>query len=176
MKKSILGLFLVFVPLAVFADDPKRFSAGVSSVDVTPVEFPVKVNGGFFEATATKVQDPLYARCIVLDDGPVRVAIVVVDNCLIPQEIFDKAKELANKSTGIPIERMMMSATHTHSGPAAVGALGTEPDERYCRFLPGRIAKAVELAAQNLAPARVGWIVAEDPNHTNCRRWILRSP
>jgi hypothetical protein len=174
MKKLMIGLFLVFVPLSVFANEPKRFRAGASAVDVTPVEFPVKVNGGFFEATATKVQDPLYARCIVLDDGSVRVAVVVVDNCLIPQELFDAAKEMANKSTGIPIERMMMSATHTHSGPAAVGALGTEPDEKYCRFLPGRIAKAVELAAQNLAPAKVGWAVVDDPNHTNCRRWIMR--
>ncbi len=174
MKKLILGFFLVFVHLSGFANEPKRFMAGASSVDVTPVEFPVKVNGGFFEATATKVNDPLYARCIVLDDGSVRVAVVVVDNCLIPQELFDAAKEMANKSTGIPIERMMMSATHTHSGPAAVGALGTEPDEKYCRFLPGRIAKAVELAATNLAPAKVGWAVMDDPNHTNCRRWIMR--
>ena len=174
MKKLMIGIVLVLTPLISFAEEAGRFRAGASSVDVTPVEFPVKVNGGFFEAMATKVQDPLYARCIVLDDGSVRVAVVVVDNCLIPQEIFDAAKEMANKSTGIPVERMMMSATHTHSGPAAVGALGTEPDEKYCRFLPGRIAKAVELAAQNLAPAKAGWAVVDDPNHTNCRRWIMR--
>jgi hypothetical protein len=174
MKKLMIGIVLVLTPLISFAEEAGRFRAGASSVDVTPVEFPVKVNGGFFEATATKVNDPLYARCIVLDDGSVRVAVVVVDNCLIPQELFDAAKEMANKSTGIPVERMMMSATHTHSGPAAIGALGTEPDEKYCRFLPGRIAKAVELAARNLAPAKVGWAVVGDPNHTYCRRWIMR--
>jgi hypothetical protein len=182
MAKFTLGFILALAPLTVFGEkqqhpteqSTKVFRAGASAVDVTPVEFPVKVNGGFFEATATEVHDRLYARCLVLDDGSVRIAIVVVDNCLIPQDIFDRAKEIAHKTSGIPPERIMMSATHTHSGPAAVGALGTEPDEKYCKFLPGQIAKAIELATQNLKPAKVGWSVEQDAEHTYCRRWILR--
>ena len=44
----------------------------------------------------------------------------------------------------------------------------------YSRSLPGWIAKGIELAAKNLAPAKVGWGVAHDPEHVHCRRWILR--
>src|SRR4051812_47185871 len=55
--------------------------AGASAVDVSPVSFPVLINGGFLQASATQVNDRLFARCLVLDDDATRVAIVVVDSC-----------------------------------------------------------------------------------------------
>src|SRR5439155_4616902 len=36
------------------------------------------------------------------------------------------------------------------------------------------IAKGIEQAAKNLAPARIGWTVLQDAEHTHCRRWIRR--
>jgi len=41
--------------------------AGASAIDVSPTSFPVLINGGFLQASATKVNDPLFARCLVLD-------------------------------------------------------------------------------------------------------------
>ena len=32
----------------------------------------------------------------------IRLAIVVVDSCMMPRELLDHAKELARKKTGIP--------------------------------------------------------------------------
>ncbi len=150
------------------------FRAGAYAMDITPREFPVIVNGGFREQRASRANDPLYARCLVLDDGRTTVAIVVVDNCLMPRDLLDKAKELAHRATGISTSRMLISATHTHSAPSVMGALGTDADPEYTQFLPGQIAKGIEAAVKNLAPARVGWAVAEAFEHTNCRRWILR--
>jgi len=153
---------------------PEPFLAGASAINITPKKFPVIVNGMFQERTATRAHDPLYARCLVLDDGTTRAAIVVVDNCLMPRELLDKAKEQAYQATGIPTNRMLISATHTHSAPSVVGALGSDADPEYSQFLPGQIAKGIEAAVKNLAPARVGWAVAKDFEHTHCRRWILR--
>src|SRR4051794_37854998 len=119
---SILTLFL-FASTAA-AD----FRAGAAAVDMTPTTFPVRVNGMFEERTATKAHDPLHARALVLDDGTTRVAIVIVDSCMLPRELLDKAKGLANRSTGIPTEQMLIAATHTHSAPAAMGCLGSRAD------------------------------------------------
>jgi hypothetical protein len=69
---------------------------------------------------------------------------------------------------------MLISATHTHSAPSVMGALGTPPDADYAAGLPARIAAAIERAAANLEPARVGWGAVDDPEHTFCRRWIRR--
>ena len=91
-----------------------------------------------------------------------------------PRELLDRAKALASEKTGIPTERMLISATHTHSAPAAMGALGCPADPAYVALLPGRIAEAIERAAANLVPARVGWAAIDDDRHTFCRRWIRR--
>ena len=58
----------------------------------------VIVNGGFLQAKTDTVRDPLHARALVLDDGKTRLAIVVVDSCMMPRELLDRAKELAKKS------------------------------------------------------------------------------
>lgn len=152
----------------------KRFSAGAFAIDITPDWFPIVVNGGFQPHYAKKAQDPLHARCLVLDDGRIRIAIVVVDSCVLDRPILDKTKQLAEKRSGIPASRMFISATHCHSAPAAVGALGTDPDERYVAFLPEKIAEGIERAVKNLAPAQIGWAVGALPGVPQSRRWIAR--
>ena len=180
ISKNTLLVGLVAVVLAggpshrVSAAAEKVFRAGASAVDISPTEFPVIVSGGFLERTAGDLKDPLHARALVLDDGATRLAIVVVDTLLMPRDLVDKAKQMAEQATGIPTDHMLVAATHTHCAPSVVGALGTGVDEPYVKVLPGWIAQAVEQAAENLAPARVGWAVADAPDHTNCRRWILR--
>ncbi|NUQ62543.1 MAG: hypothetical protein HUU20_08645 [Pirellulales bacterium] len=156
-----------------FAEE-KALQAGAAIVDITPREFPAIVSGGFLERTADSVQDPLYARSLVLDDGKTRVAMVVVDSLMMPRDVVDDAKRQAEKATGIRADRMLVAATHTHSAPSVGGALGTGVDENYVKRLPGWIADAVQAAAADLAPAKVGWAAVCDPQHTNCRRWILR--
>jgi hypothetical protein len=69
---------------------------------------------------------------------------------------------------------MLISATHTHSAPSAMGALGTPPDDHYLAILPARIAESIERATRNFEPARIGWTVVDDHEHTFCRRWIRR--
>jgi hypothetical protein len=143
-------------------------------MDVTPEKLPVHVLGMFTDRMADKITDRLYAKCLVLDDGKERLAIVVVDSCMMPRDLLDRAKELAREKSGLRTDRMMISATHTHSAPSAMGGLGTPPDEEYVKFLPGRIAEGIARAVQNLAPARIGWAVVQDYEHTHCRRWIRR--
>ncbi|MBI4580200.1 MAG: hypothetical protein HY718_10890, partial [Planctomycetes bacterium] len=171
----VVVTILASVPATLMAAaEPGPLRAGAAAVDITPTELPVKVVGGFLERTSAKIVDRLHARAIVLDDGRTRLAITVVDSCLIDRAVYDEAKTIANRSTGIPADRMLMAATHTHSAPATVGALGTDVEENYRRGLPALIARAVEAAAANLAPARIGWSVGRLTDYTHCRRWIRR--
>ena len=162
----------------------ERFRAGAAAIDVTPRNSPPEppsiIAGGFLEARADRVHDPLFVRAIVLDDGggeerePVRIALVVVDSCMMPQSLIDEAKVLAAKECGMPIERMMVSATHTHAAPAAMGCLGTRQDAPYAARLPAAIAEAILAATGRLQPARIGWAATDDWRHTHNRRWIRR--
>lgn len=168
---------LVLSATAIQADDKldstqKLFRAGAVTVDVTPTKLPAIIAGGFLEGQATKITDRLFVRAIVLDDGSTTIALTVVDTCMMTQQLIDEAKELASKQCGIPVDKMMVSATHTHSAPAAMGCLGTRQDKEYAQQLPGKIAEAIVAAHAKLAPARVGWASTDDWEHTHNRRWI----
>ncbi len=156
------------------ATGKKAFRAGAANVDVSPQKFPVISSGGFLERVGRELKDPLHARGLVLDDGATAVAICVVDTLAMSRDMIDRAKAAASRTTGIPTERMLVSATHTHSAPSVMGALGTGVDEEYAELLCARITEAIERAAANLAPARVGWASIVDSEDTNCRVWIRR--
>ncbi len=166
---------LAFGELHADESSKPAFRAGAAAIDITPTKFPVIVNGMFDERTADSAQDRLMARALVLDDGTTRLAIVVVDSLMIPAELLDQAKQLAHQATGIPTDRILISATHTHTAPAAMGCLGSGADPDYQVFLPDQLSKAIVWAARNLTAARIGWTVAEDHEHNHCRRWIFRS-
>ena len=175
---TILMIAWLFAPLisaeSRAESNPKPLRAGAWSVDTSPLKFPVIVNGGFLAARADRVQDPLKARCVVLDDGAIRIAIVVVDVCMMPRELIDKAKQEAHKQTGIPVDRMLVSATHTHTAGSCMPALGTPVDPAYAELLPGRISDVIVQANLRVKPAEAGWAVIDDPAHTHNRRWIRK--
>lgn len=177
MRNVVIGVLLAMgLSLDVQADDAPSapFRAGAAIVEVSPRVFPVLVNGGFLQAQASAVRDPLHARALVLDDGSTRLAIVVVDSCMMPRELIDRAKTLAHERVGIPTDRILVSATHTHSAPASMGALGCAVDETYADELPPRIAESIVQAVGKLTPARIGWGSVVDDAHTHNRRWIRR--
>jgi len=153
--------------------DKKNLRAGAAMVDITPRKLPVIVNGGVAERTADRVVDRLHVRCLMLDDGTGPIAIATVDSCIVPRALLDQAKDLARRSTGIPTERMLISATHTHSAPSVFACLGSDCDQDYAAFLPGRIAEAIREAQRNLAPARIGWAMGKDPKNVFCRRFLM---
>ena len=150
------------------------FRAGAATIDITPTTERSIVAGGFLEDQATKINDQLYVRCILLDDGATKIALTVVDTCMMTQLLIDEAKKLANQQTGIPVDKMMVCATHTHSAPAAMACLGTRQDKDYAQWLPAKIAEAIVAAHNQLAPARIGWNSVDDWQHSHNRRWIRK--
>jgi hypothetical protein len=149
--------------------------AGAAAVDVTPEKYPVVVNCGFVENTGTAARDPLHARGLVFDDGTTRLAIVIVDSCMMPREFLDRAKALIAEETKIPADRLLIAATHTHTAPAVMGCLGSDVDPHYGPFLERRLVQVVREAVANLTPAKAGWAVVSAVGLTNNRQWVLRS-
>src|SRR3954470_21939902 len=71
-------------------DEKRVFRAGAHAMDITPQKFPISVNGGMQDRLAKAAHDRLHARCLVLDDGRTRIALVVVDSCMMPRDLLDK--------------------------------------------------------------------------------------
>ena len=153
---------------------PPSLLAGAVVVDVTPQKFPVIVNGSMVSRTVDKVKTSLNARGLAISDGETTVVLVVVDSCMMPRPLLDEVKKKASALTGIPPERMLISATHTHSAGSCMGALGTPPDPNYVPFLKSRLVDTVVAAAKSLQPAQIGFASTSAPEFTAVRRWIHR--
>ena len=79
---------------------------------------------------------------------------------MMDRELCDRAKAIAFQQTGIVVDRILISATHTHSAPSAMRCLGCPADEDYQHFLALKIAESIHAAAKNVRPAQAGWGVA----------------
>jgi hypothetical protein len=159
------------------APAPQRvLRAGAATSNITP-PLGVGIVGNWTTPAATRVHDELHARCLVLDDGTTRVAFAIVDNVSIDRDVFDEAKRQIREATGLAPERVLMAATHTHSGPSARGSnafdIGQSLDE-YQTFLARRIADGVRRAIENLEPARIAWGAVDVPQHVFNRRWLVK--
>ena len=79
-----LAIVLLAIPMSTHGAEQgdssgkKTLLAGAVTSNVTP-QLGLPVIGGFQPFPATHVHDELFARCIVLDDGSQRIAIVIVD-------------------------------------------------------------------------------------------------
>jgi len=173
----VFSALLLLIGLSYFsaAKAVGEFRAGSSAIDITPETYPVRVNGMFTERTADSAADPLFARAMALGDGAGAIVLCVVDTCMMEQDLIDAAKASVSSATGLATDRMMVSATHTHSAPSAMACLGSRQDPVYAAWLPGKIAEAIVAALESRRPARIGWASVDDWEHTHNRRWIRRA-
>ncbi|EPR66580.1 Alkaline ceramidase domain protein [Cyclobacterium qasimii M12-11B] len=151
----------------------KEFRAGAALSVITP-KIGTSINGNFQEGFTQNIHDDTHARGLVLDDGQTKIAIVTLDLCMVYRETLDKAKKRAAEYTDIPVENMLISAIHTHSGGTACAVFGSTPDPDYLVFLEERAADAIIRANNNLEPAKIGWGVGHEPSEVFNRRWKMK--
>lgn len=172
MKPTLL--FTAAWLLLLLAPARAEFKAGAAVIDVTPPVLPVLVNGGMTSRSVEKIKTRVNARAIALADSQSQLAIVIVDSCMMGRPLLDEVKTLATKRTGIPADRLLISATHSHSAPASMGCLGTDADPRYVPFLRDKLVEAIAAAQANLEPARIGFAKIDAADFTALRQWIRR--
>ena len=63
--------------------------------------------GGFHPLESTHVHDELNARCLVLDNGETRMAIVLCDLVGVSRELCDAARSLIHAENSIPEEKVL---------------------------------------------------------------------
>jgi neutral ceramidase len=147
--------------------------AGAAAVNITPREFPLNMPGGFSANLAESAHDPLHSRALVLDDGSLRLALVVVDTLGAGPEVLDEIKQAAAEKTGIAAERMLISSTHTHTGPSHPKE-GPAPAVAYRKVFVEGVVDSVVQANAGLKPALFGSASHPLADEVFNRRWYLK--
>jgi len=150
-----------------------EFLAGTAHTDVTPKTLPVIVNGSMTSRSVDKIKTPLSARSFAFSDGKEKLVIVVVDSCMMPRPLLDEAKKMAAEKANIGMDRILISATHTHTAGSCMGALGTDSDPIYSLFLKKKLVEAILAPLKNMQPAKIGWGEIDADKYTALRRWAM---
>jgi len=133
---------------------------GTAKIRITP-PIGIPMAGYYHERGATGVHDDLFARAIVLEEGGQKVALVSLDLITTRRHQVVAARKAIEARSDISGDRVMISATHAHTGPILstlssrrIGQAGANPMvEAYSESLPDWIADAVVEANQNLQEA-----------------------
>ena len=147
--------------------------AGTGRVDITPSVGSCLV--GYLSPRISRgVRDPLFATSAVLGRGEDRVALVSCDLMAVPRPWSDVAKSMIMEETGIPPERVMIAATHIHTGPCVSSVFMSDADHEYLSTLPSAIARSVELADASATPASIQVGTAREDGLSFNRRFRMK--
>jgi hypothetical protein len=150
----------VFVVVALGMVAPARgaeLRIGAAAVPITPPKG-IPMAGYYSERGAQDVHDDLHAEAIVLESGGRAAALVALDLITTPRGLVEEARREIERTTRVRGADVMISATHTHTGPVVDrnGRFGGQSEmvQEYVRGLPAKIAEAVRRAEDHLTPAR----------------------
>ncbi len=165
MKLRTICVMLVLVALGAWADSAKPLLIGWGRADISTTE-PVGIRGQMHLRISEGVRDPVTVNALVLDSGDDCVIFLSLDmvglRSFLVREIRDEVKKLA---PDIPVDKILMSVTHTHSGG---DVYGDDPDEfpcdvphmaglDYSSFVARQSAQAIVEAWKERAPGGIAW-------------------
>jgi hypothetical protein len=168
MQPTIILSSLTAMLLAGSADEPPApdaWKAGIAVRDITPDESLWMAGYGNRTRPAEgKLQD-LHVKALALEDpAGGRLVLVTSDLVGLPRELADAVAAEVGRKTGLPRERLMLTASHTHCGPVTRTILNDmypfTPDQpakiaAYTERLKVRMVEVVAAALADLQPARL---------------------
>ncbi|MHB9132604.1 MAG: hypothetical protein ACYDBB_16160 [Armatimonadota bacterium] len=133
------------------------FNAGAATRVINP-ELGAVLAGQLHHRYAQYFRDDLEANFLYLTNEHERLLLVSLDLCGLTNEQAHRYCDAVAAETGIPTQNILLTCTHTHSGPDMLCLLYDAPDNsayhaRVQEWLVDGAREAVEAAR----PAKVGW-------------------
>lgn len=134
--------------------------AGVGETVITPSEN-IQMAGFARSQISTGIHDDLHARCLVIEGINGAATVFMTLSLLgLSEEICGRIRAGITAKTGVPGENIVVSCTHTHSGPDVdrdyPGSKDSPVIGRYIEFLVERSVESAVKAWESRAPGRIG--------------------
>ncbi len=141
--------------------------AGAAAADISPRDSQFLFGYPHVARYSTGIHDPLFSSALYLADEQTQAIVVANDVIFVSREITRRTRSRLEARTGVPASHIMVTATHTHSGPHTVDHLSNQDDAAvpkvdpgYVRLLEDGVVAAGVQAWRNAAPAQVGLAAA----------------
>ena len=142
--------------------EPKPFLAGTAKTQIiSPDGIHLAGYGKRRSKKSVSVHDPVFIRALAVEAGSKRVVIVNCDLLAVSNELFETVLEKVNHDIHLKPEDLMITATHTHSGPGGLSdkfweGFATGPfHEEFFETLTDQMAGVIVQAIGDLEPARI---------------------
>ena len=147
--------------LARAEDTTSKYRVATFGADVTP-RLGHPLLGGHL-APARSIDDPLFAKGLVLAGAGKPIVLVAVDWCEIRNDAYDRWREALAKAAGTTPERVLVTSVHQHDAPIAdltaqrlfaeAGADGQIIDPDFHERTVQRVAAELKRALESSRPA-----------------------
>ncbi len=147
----------------------RELLVGLGESVITPKEN-LQMHGFGKSQVATGTHDDLHSRCmIVKDDRGKTAALLVVSFVEIEErELANRMRDVVAKAADIERKDIMLTCTHTHSGPNL-----TVASDSYIEYLMKQIDQSAQEAVNSLKPSTIGVSVGEQLEVGKNRRRLL---
>jgi len=152
-------------------------TAGAAAAEITPESSQFLQGYPHVERYSEGVHDPLLSSALYLSNGRTSVLFVANDIVFVPKAVVKRVRERIAAAIPVPAVNVMVTATHTHSGPIMLrGLFATDdpavpnPDPEYIQFMEDRIVSSAREAYGNAEPAELGLAVADGTGVGSNRR------
>ena len=141
-------------------------------IDITP-KYPVSMIGYFNDRISEGILDPLYSRILALSDGENSLLFIQIDTCLFSYEFAKIIKDEISNSSPFNPDKIMIIASHTHTGPALESFFESKEEKEYKKWLRNQIINSVKLLdINNECIIKTSKQNYEDLNSN--RRWFMK--
>ncbi len=166
-RRTVLCTLLVTLLMAGLGRAEPTWKAGVARVCITPKQYMWMSGYAARTHPATGKLHDLWAKALAVEDpGGHRVVLVTMDLVGIPREVSTAVCDELKRRHQLPREAVLLSVSHTHSGPVLRQNLMTmyDLDETQRRYvneytdeLKKNLVSVVGDALARLAPADLAW-------------------
>lgn len=146
---------------------PGSLLAGAATVDITPAGAVFLHGYPHMPRMSTGVHDPLECAALFVKQGSASALFLANDVIFVPRAVVRRARARIAQGTGVPEAAIMISATHTHSGPVTSDQLSNaadpvvpRADPAYLALLEDRLVEAAQRAVAAAVPAEIGLALA----------------
>lgn len=142
--------------------------AGTGRKEITPVNSQFLFGYPHVERFSNGVHDPLYSTALCLESGEEKLLFISNDIIFVSKPSAERIRKTLAESLKIPEKNIMVTATHTHSGPITMDYLSNQndpvvprADREYVRFMEEQIILAGIEAGRTRKEVEVGLVVAD---------------
>ena len=146
---------------------------GMKELEVTPL-LGMSMPGYLKDRRSTGIKDSIFVKAIILDDSKKRIAIISIDMVHVEEKIALEISRKVFELTGIPMENIMISATHNHTGPPVANTVACESDDDYVAYMISKASDSVLLASKSLRPAKIGFGAGIETEISFNRRYLMK--